>query len=29
LNSPESNLFTKFILERQDRDKIDLFRAAA
>lgn len=29
LNSPESSLFTKFILDRQDRDKIDLFRAAA
>src|SRR5581483_10238601 len=29
LNSQRSNLFTKFILDRQDQDKIGLFRAAA
>lgn len=29
LNTPESNLFTKFILDRQDPDNVGLFRAAA
>ncbi len=29
LNSPKANLFTKFILDRQDPDNVGLFRAAA
>jgi hypothetical protein len=29
LNSPKNNLFTKFILDRQDPDNVGLFRAAA
>ncbi len=29
LNSPKSNLITKFILHRQDQDKVGLFRGAA
>jgi hypothetical protein len=29
LNSPKANLFTKFILDRQDPDNVGLFCAAA
>lgn len=29
LNTPQSNLLTKFILDRQDQDKVGLFRMAA
>ena len=29
LDIPEANIFTKFILDRQDQDKIELFRMTA